>query len=395
MNVFDLFAGCGGLSAGLTKAGLKVKWANEYWKPAAGTYKRIHPETKLFTDDARDLLEKLNQHSEELPRPGEADIIVGGPPCQGFSGFNRHRKPKDPRNSMLDVFLGFVDFLRPRIVVLENVPGLLSLDDGRVAEALLSSFSDIGYSTRVGLLQAGYYGLPQNRWRTFIYAASKGQPLPEYPLPTHEFDRIIIHGSSAFKVTPEIITPPNGADLFWNLKPRTTVQDAISDLPSVLDASLEGICRYTTEPSSEYQQNLRTDRETTTDHICPKVKAVTQERIDALPRIPGAGWLDLPDHLKPKNLARHGDQRYANRYGRLDWNGIFNTVLTRPHPYWSRVIHPEENRLISIRECARAQGFADSVVFDGKASERYKQVGNAVPPILAARIGEKIVESFA
>lgn len=116
-------------------------------------------------------------------------------------------------------------------------------------------------------------------------------------------------------------------------------------------------------------------------------------RCSAVPRRPGAGWLDLPEHLKPKNLLRHGDDRYPNRFGRLHWSGTFNTILTQALPYWGRVIHPEQDRVISVRESARAQGFSDAVRFFGPQTHQYAQVGNAVPPPLARAIGIEIMRA--
>ncbi len=393
-TAFDLFAGCGGLSQGLSRAGFDVHWANEYWKPAAQTYRLSHSTTTLFEEDARRLLAKIIDGGAEFPSPGDVDLLAGGPPCQGFSGFNRHRKPEDPRNSMLDVFLGFVRHLKPRMVLIENVPGLLTLDEGKLAQLLLSSFEELGYKCKVGLLQAGYYGIPQNRWRTFVVATSDRTALPSFPLPTHEFPRIMIHGSAKIKVQAEVIKPnprsPGKLDLFSYV----TVGDAISDLPRNASLDPKEDCEYASPPQSDYQRLLRNGSSRVRDHLCPKVEPVTLERICAVPRKPGAGWLDLPDQLKPANLKRHGDSRYANRYGRLDWGTIFNTILTRPHPYWSRVIHPEEDRLLSIRECARAQSFFDSIIFCGTMSEKFKQIGNAVPPLLAEKMGESLIATL-
>ena len=125
LTAFDLFAGCGGLSMGFRDAGISIKWANEYWDAAADTYSSVHLGTEIFKEDARELYKKVVHGDSRLPKPGEVDIIIGGPPCQGFSGYNRHRSPEDPRNSLLDTFLDFVDFLNPSLVVMENVPGLL------------------------------------------------------------------------------------------------------------------------------------------------------------------------------------------------------------------------------------------------------------------------------
>ena len=374
-RAFDLFAGCGGLSQGLTRAGFDVCWANEYWKPAADTYRTSHPATELFEEDARRLLVRLTNGDAGLPSVGDVDLLAGGPPCQGFSGFNRHRNPEDPRNSMLDVFLSFVRYLKPRMVLIENVPGLLTLEEGKLAQLLLTALEQLGYKCKVGLLQAGYYGIPQNRWRAFVVATSDGTALPSFPLPTHEFPRIIIHGSSKIRVQPEIMKPNRTSPQKLKLLKAVTVGDAISDLPRICPPSHKKDCEYASQPQSDYQRLLREGSSWVRDHNCPKVEQVTLERIRAVPRRPGAGWLDLPENLKPANLKRHGDSRYANRYGRLDWKTIFNTILTRPHPYWSRVIHPEENRLLSVRECARAQSFFDSTVFCGTMSDKFKQIG--------------------
>ena len=375
-------------------AGFDVCWANEYCKAAAQTYRISHSSTLLFEEDARSLLSRVIDKEAGLPLPGEVDLLAGGPPCQGFSGFNRHRKPKDPRNSMLEVFLGFVRQLKPRMVLIENVPGLLTLDDGKLAQVLLRSLDGLRYKCKVGLLQAGYYGIPQNRWRTFVVATSEGTALPSFPIPTHDFPRIIIHGSGKIKVGPEIIKPDTCDYKNLKLFSCVNVGDAISDLPKIGLGNLKESRKYSSHPQTAYQRLLRNGSVQVRDHVCPKVEPVTLERIRAVPRKPGAGWLDLPEHLKPANLKRYGDSRYANRYGRLDWGTVFNTILTRPHPYWSRVIHPVENRLLSVRECARAQSFFDTAVFHGTMTEKFKQIGNAVPPFLAHKIGEALMASF-
>ena len=118
------------------------------------------------------------------------------------------------------------------------------------------------------------------------------------------------------------------------------------------------------------------------------------DRVYAIPCKPKAGWLDLPEDLKPKNLLRHGDNRYPNRFGRLWWEGIFNTILSEANPYWGRVIHPLQHRVISVRESARAQGIPDCVNFNGKLSKQYRQAGNAVPPPLAELIGREIINAM-
>ncbi len=388
----DLFAGCGGLTIGLGQADFEVRWANEIDAHAAETYRRSHPGCTVFEEDVNVLYRRLLDREANLPRPGEVDLVAGGPPCQGFSGYNRHRHAEDPRNSLVESFLDVVEHLKPRYVLMENVPGMLSLDKGRVPTLLLAALETLGYQARLGILQAGYYGVPQNRWRVFIVAASSGSTLPEFPQPVHSFPRTTIFGATAFRAN--VVKPhASGSNLFWQPKPPMTVGDAISDLPEILNGSGADEMPYGSPPRNAYQTTVRQGSTVLHDHKCARLDKLMFARCVAVPKRPGAGWLDLPDHLKPKNLLRHGDRRYDNRFGRLHWEGTFNTVLTRAYPYWSSVFHPEQDRVISVRESARAQGFPDRVRFSGPLSSRYRQVGNAVPPPLAKALGIEIMRA--
>jgi DNA (cytosine-5)-methyltransferase 1 len=294
----------------------------------------------------------------------------------------------------VEVFLDFVAHLRPPYVLMENVPGMLSLNQGRVPQLLQESLEGIGYHSRIGILQAGYYGLPQNRWRVFIWAATQGHPLPPFPEPTHCFPRTTIFGARSFRQF--VVMPPAGTrDLFWHPLNAVTVEDAISDLPEIPNGGGLDQIEYGSPPRSDYQRAMRSVPSPLWDHCCPQLSEIMHQRCRAVPKREGAGWLDLPQHLKPKNLLRHGDERYPNRFGRLHWSGNFNTILSRPHPYWGRVFHPAQDRVISVRESARAQGFSDSVRFFGGLSARYMQVGNAVPPPLARSLAAQLVKVVA
>jgi DNA (cytosine-5)-methyltransferase 1 len=388
----DLFAGCGGLTLGLHRAGLDVLWANEFDPHAAATYRAAHPSSQLFEEDAAVLLRRLLDRASDLPAPGDIDVVVGGPPCQGFSGYNRHRRSDDPRNSLVELFLDVVAHFRPRYVLMENVPGMLSLDHGRVPALLVSALDSLGYAARLGILQAGHYGVPQNRWRVFVFAATRGLVLPAFPEPKHTFPRTTIFGASAFKAN--VVQPPKSRpDQPSPLLHPVTVGDAISDLPELGNGGGEDEARYTRLPQTAYQQEARAAATALYDHRCSRLKKLSLERCSAVPMRPGAGWLDLPRHLKPKNLVRHGDRRYQNRFGRLHWDGVFNTILSKPEPYWGSVFHPNQNRVITVRECARAQGFSDAVRFCGSLYSRYKQIGNAVPPPLAFELGQELLRA--
>lgn len=381
MIAFDLFAGAGGLSLGMEKAGIEVKWANEIDPDACETYRNSHPNTTLFMEDANDLLSRLVRGGENLPKPGEVDLMAGGPPCQGFSGYNRFRNPEDPRNSLMETYLAFVDYLKPHYILLENVPGMLSLEKGATPRLLLTTLNQLGYSTRLGILQAGYYGLPQNRWRVFIWGAYGDFPLPEFPLPKYNFPKTTIFGATQFR---ENVIKPKKQDK--DLLPYVTVGDAISDLPRIENGGGIEEVQYTSEPLSEYQRMLRNEEGFTYNQTTKKLGAIQYERCLALSDKNGLGWPDLPDDLKPRNLSKYGDTRYQNRFGKLSEDGVFNTILSRPHPYWSAVFHPNQDRVISVRESARAQSFPDKVRFYGRQTAQYKQIGNAVPVLLAYEI---------
>ena len=378
MNAFDLFAGAGGLSLGMEKAGIDVRWANEINANACETYRNSHPNTIMFMEDANNLLARIIKGDDDLPKPGDVDLIAGGPPCQGFSGFNRYRHPDDPRNSLMETFLGFVDYLKPRYVFLENVPGMLSLGEGATPRLLLTTLKELGYNTRLGVLQAGYYGLPQNRWRVFIWGAYDDLPVPSFPQPKYNFPKTTIIGATQFR--DSIIKPAKNDD---KLLPFVTVGDAISDLPRIKNGGGYDEIVYECEPLSEYQRKLRNENGNTFNHVTKRLRDKQFERCCALSNKNGAGWNELPDNLKPRNLVKYGDGRYPNRFGKLSFERIFNTILSEANPYWSAVFHPNQDRVISVRESARAQGFPDSVRFYGNLGSQYRQVGNAVPVLLA------------
>jgi DNA (cytosine-5)-methyltransferase 1 len=392
-SVCDLFAGCGGLSCGLEAVGFRTRWAVELNSDAAATYSRFHSKTRLWCEDVNTFLHRCVDREAGTPAKDEVDVLCGGPPCQGFSGYNRYRGPSDPRNSLVEVFLNFVEILRPRFVVMENVPGMLQMEKGKTAKLLLKTLEDLGYQAQLGILQAGYYGLPQNRWRVFIVGAKQGQPLPSFPEPTHGFPRTTLFGATAFR--KNVVKPLMSEEsLFGGLAPHTNVGDAIADLPEIPNGGGSESGKYLAKPTTIYQKELRGNCRSLLDHQSVRQGPIMMPRIRAIPKRPGAGWLDLPAELQPRNLAKHGDKRYDNRFGRLWWSGTFNTIVSKPEPYWGRFIHPEQDRVLSVRECARAQSLPDAMAFAGNLKSKYLQVGNAVPPLLAGAIGKEIMRAM-
>ena len=387
-SLLDLYAGCGGLSLGLKAAGMTVTWANEIWGPAATTYRAVHPDVPLVSIRSEDVLSEMLAKDSKLPRSGEIDIVIGGPPCQGFSGWNRYRHAFDPRNSQVEIFAQIVIHLRPAVALMENVTGILSIDNGRAIKSLLAGFKENGYNCVLRVVQAGCYGVPQNRWRVFLFATRIKNATPRLIDPLHSFPRTVVFNATQFRECVVRPTPPEADTLGLSLQ-YLSVSDAISDLPAIENG--EGKNRtLCTSPRSAFQKFLAANGDPLADHDCIKLGRLNMERVRALPPNSGQSWVDLPDKLKPRNLAKGGGRSYDNRFGRLCWDGIFNTIVTKPDPYWGRYLHPEQDRVLSVRECARAQGFPDSVAFSGALRERYTQIGNAVPPPLGRALGWSI-----
>jgi DNA (cytosine-5)-methyltransferase 1 len=390
LSVLDLFCGAGGLGIGLEQAGFQVATAVDDWQAAVDTCSAFHPGARVLKSDIYEFNQRLLEDGD-LRKEG-FDVVVGGPPCQGFCGMNRHRSPGDRRNSLIEAFVQTVEIVQPRIVCMENVTGLLSLGDGKYLTQLLAAFEQLGYSADFRVIQAGYYGVPQNRWR-FILLAAKGVRAFHWPEPVHAFHRTAAHNVRGHKAKILLpITAERG--LFTDPLPAVTVGDAISDLPAIENGgAYEG--PYVDEPLTWYQAVMRQDAKSLTCHATLNSREKHVERYRHIPKNKAnSGWLDLPDELKPGNLKNFSDCSYDNRFGRLNWDGTFNTVMAKVEPYWSRVIHPEQDRLISVRESARAQGFPDGLVFQGCLSEQYRLVGNAVPPPLGRALGAAMLDSL-
>jgi len=389
IRAIDLFSGCGGLSRGLAKAGIEVGIATDHWDVALETYKINHPTTNTLCCDASDFLQRLCDDADLRKSATETDLIVGGPPCQGFCGINRHRTPEDPRNSLIEVYFSIIESLKPKYFILENVNGILSLDEGKPFNNLLASFKGIGYHVSYSIIQAGGFGVPQNRWRVFLMGSYKKMPPLLPPKPLFSFPRMPIF--DAGKASKNAIWPLQKCsnDFFAPIE-NINVKEAIGDLRELDNGGTSKPFKPKAKKQSRYTQFLNPGMIEITSHECSKLGETSMERVRALPPDSGASWIDLPFDLQPENLRKLPDVRYKNRYGRLLWDGIFNTILHKPEPYWGRVLHPRENRLISVRESARAQGFPDDFKFTGSIADKYLQVGNSVPPILGMFLGWQV-----
>ncbi|XP_055819015.1 DNA (cytosine-5)-methyltransferase CMT3-like isoform X1 [Solanum dulcamara] len=350
-----------------------------------------------------------------LPLPGEVDVICGGPPCQGISGFNRFRNSanplQDPKNKQLEVFMGIVEFLKPRFVLMENVVDLLRFAHGYLGRYALSRLVGMNYQARMGMMVAGAYGLPQFRMRVFMWGALPSEKLPQYPLPTHN---VIVRGGIPTEFELNAVEYEEGQQV--KLKRELLLEDALSDLPPVENNEPRDEMPYKDEPKLDFQSFIRSRRDGTLgtvlyDHRPLQLNDDDYQRVCQIPKRKGANFRDLPGvRVRADNVVEWDPDvervkltsgkplvpDYAmtfvrgtsqKPFGRLWWDEIVSTVVTRAEPHNQAVLHPVQNRVLTIRENARLQGFPDYYKLTGPIKERYIQVGNAVAVPVARALG--------
>lgn len=431
LATLDIFAGCGGLSEGLQHSGVTdTNWAIEYEAPAGDAFRLNHPKTKVFihncnvilravmqkcgdsddcisTPEASELAAAMDENElNSLPLPGQVDFINGGPPCQGFSGMNRFNQTtwSKVQCEMILAFLSFADYYRPKFFLLENVRNFVSFNQKQTFRLTVASLLEMGYQVRFGILEAGAYGVPQSRKRAFIWAASPEEVLPEWPEPMHVFAvpelKIALSETSHYAA---VRSTASGAP-FRSL----TVRDTIGDLPVVGNGACKTCIEYQGDPVSWFQKKIRGRSITLSDHISKEMNELNLIRCQRIPKRPGADWRDLEDEkvklsngqlvdlipwCLPNTAKRHN--QWKGLFGRLDWDGNFPTSITDPQPMGKvgMCFHPEQDRIVTVRECARSQGFPDSYQFAGNILHKHRQIGNAVPPPLAYALGRKLREA--
>ncbi|WP_062079351.1 DNA cytosine methyltransferase [Demequina globuliformis] len=376
----DLFAGAGGLSHGLSHAGFATVYANEVVPQYAETYAANHPLAIVESRDIRDVDAAQVRRKVGLG-VGELDLVAGGPPCQGFSINAPTRSGDDRRNHLFREYLRFVEEFQPKRVLIENVPGLVSFEGGSTLAAILQSLQDLGYRADVRILYAANYGVPQTRWRTFILAGKDlADPTELFPRPTHQ-GPVRANFTSKFRGRP-LVEKEAEADL-----PRfVTVREALSDLPPLAngEATQDG-APYASEPTTKYQSEMRDASAGVLNHAAPRLGAVNLARLRHIP--PGGNWTDIPFEMLPAGMKRARRSDHTKRYGRVNPDGLASTILTKCDPHWGAYFHYAQDRVFTVREAARIQSFPDSYVFLGSRADQYEQVGNAVPPKLAAAVG--------
>lgn len=373
LTAVDLFCGAGGLTLGLANAGFNVIFGSDIDSACALTHARNFPDIPFERADVGQLSgEQILAHAGL--RPGELDLLVGGPPCQGFSIIGQ-REIWDPRNGLFRHFLKIATALEPRCVVIENVPGLATLNGGAVLGEIGRAFVEAGYRVECAELLAAQYGVPQMRWRMFFIGWRMDQEeAGGFPSPTHGRCGI------GELVPNRTITPDD-------MRGFLTIGQAIGDLPAITAGT--SLARYGSKPIGAYQEAMRAGSSDLQNHYAARLSAVNLARISLLK--PGQDWRDLPQDMLPPGMQRAHRKDHTRRYRRMQWDGVARSIITRfRDPKSGEYTHPEQDRTISVREAARIQSFPDWFVFEGGHSQQYDQVGNAVPPLLARAVGHAV-----
>lgn len=348
--VVDLFSGAGGLSAGFVQAGFEVAYASDHWEDAAETYRRNHPGTMFSTQDVRTMTGDGIRAATGIEH---LDALIGGPPCQGFSTLGK-RDVDDPRNDLFREFIRLARELAPRVVMIENVSGLLIMEGGKIRENLVAALQELGYRVSWRQVTSADYGVPQLRRRAVFVGTSPELGDFVFPRPTHG---------------PE-------AD-----RPYLTVLDAIGDLPGL--ESGERKSSYGGHPETEYQRSRRNGCRRLHNHEAANHSASLVQAISFVPD--GGNRQSIPEEHQPRS-------GFHNSYSRLaSWKPAVAITSNLRKPSSARAVHPLQNRGLTVREGARLQSFDDDYVFECSRTSQYLQVGNAVPPLLSRAMAAQIL----
>ena len=386
-TLIDLFCGAGGMSHGFEQAGYFVVAGVDFDSDAVNTFEANHTNSRALKADLAQTSPRQLADVLDLT-PGTIDCLAGGPPCQGFSRNRAFRHDAegnfvdDPRNYLYWHFFEYVEYLRPKVVVMENVPEILIKADGAFRDAVFERFHRLGYKAEARVINAAEYGVPQWRRRAIFLAGRENQSVP-FPAATTRV------GSRPGRRTPrsaEYIDAPPVANLslplFEQREIGPTVWDAIGDLHGEYAAVLDGECAYAASPPSSYQRERRNESGRVRNHFPWKLTERQLQRIRLLGE--GQGLLHLPEELQTKS-------GYGSAYRRLQASAQALTLTTWLfHPGSGMFTHPFEDRVLTIREAARLQSFHDSFVFSGRYHAQCRQVGNSVAPLVARNLAHAI-----
>lgn len=338
-NVIDLFCGAGGLSYGFESAGFNILLGIDNDAKALETFELNHKGSKSICGD----ITKVTYEDDIKPLIGDKkiDVIIGGPPCQGMS-LSGPRKFDDPRNKLYLSYIRLVQEIQPKAFVIENVPGLVGLFDGQIKDSIIEKFTAMGYKIQYKILCSADYGVPQSRRRVVFVGYKEGEF--QYP-----------------KENPNVVT----------------CEMALSDLPPLVDELGTELSDYATEPKSDYQKLMRKRSDKVLNHVAANHSDKVKEIISLVPD--GGNYKDLPEKYRNTRNFHVAWTRFAR-------NKPAPTIDTGHRHHF----HYEYNRVPTVRECARLQSFPDDFKFLGNKTQQFRQVGNAVPPLMAQAIAEQV-----
>lgn len=350
-NVIDFFSGAGGLSLGFKQAGFKILAGIDFDAAALQTYKYNMDGAKALNEDLFEEEEAIAHIEQELLGE-DIDVIIAGPPCQGFS-LTGERDINDTRNKLYLAVVHAVNHFQPKAFLIENVPGMATLYKGAVKEQIINTFEDMGYSVTVTdkPLLAADYGVPQMRKRMFFVGFKKDLNYDYFEFPKR------------------LLTPEN----------YITTSEAIADLPSLENILGENTMDYSSAPLSKYQKKMRASAKVLYNHVGTKHTDEVKWVINQVPE--GGNWRDLPEGV---GISRKFNEAWTRYHSQKP----SRTIDTGHRNHF----HYKYNRVPTARENARLQSFPDDFIFLGTKTQQNKQIGNAVPPLLAQVIGEKMLE---
>ncbi len=336
-NVLDLFCGAGGLSYGFECAGYNVLVGIDNDEKALETFRANHNGSQTICGD----ITNITYEKDIRPLIGDKtiDVIIGGPPCQGFS-LSGPRNFDDPRNKLYLSYIRLVQEIKPRAFVIENVPGLVSLFKGAVKDNIIERFKEMGYETQYQIMCAADYGVPQNRKRVVFVGVKQGEA--------------------------QFVYPEKSKDI-------VTCEMALSDLPPLENEIGEDVQVYETEAVCDYQKLMRKRSQNVMNHLAATHSDRVRHIISLVPD--GGNYKDLPDEYKESRNFHVAWTRFASKKPAP-------TIDTGHRHHF----HYKYNRVPTVRECARLQSFPDDFHFIGNKTQQFRQVGNAVPPLMAEKI---------
>ena len=356
------------MSEGFEQAGFVALAANDFDLHSAATYRLNKPDVNFIECSIQEISAKQFMGAAGVEK-GELDAIIGGPPCQAFSVYNHQRGMHDERSGLFREYIRVVEGIMPKFVVLENVTGITSVANGTAVKEIYKSLGKLGYHVEHRILKAEEFGVPQERRRIFFIGSLEHKQIV-WPEPSYQ--------------------QPSPTKNLWELPPSPNVWDAIGDLPELEILHGDEESNYDHDPATDYQKEMRNGSHKLFNHVAPYLAPINLQRIKHIPQ--GGSWRDIPESLLPAGMKLAKRSDHTKRYGRLRKDGLASTILTKCDLHWGAFIHPTQERSLTVREAARLQSFPDKIQFTGPRSEQFRQVGNAVPPLLSRSVAMSIKE---